>query len=333
MGQQVYEREIRSALLALSVPNLEFRDVRVSSMRTTLPGARRSPSRAAQKAPWSVSRIVGGSVYRTMGLVHRLDLRLPVAPGREVLTIHDLPGLRFDDEGPVPRSASRSAARARIIICPSKFAADEVRTLLGARRIEVVPYGVSRTFSTEGQRPLMRADMTDAPPFVLHAAGATKRKNLVELARAWALLERRFTRLVLVLCGPPDPRRNAAFGGLARVELRGRVEPGEVAALMRRAAVVVVPSVYEGFGLPALEAMASGAPVVAARAGALPEVCDSAALLVEPTGEALADGIARVLAEPGLAGELSAAGTARAAAFSWDVAAHAHIAAYEAALR
>ena len=101
---------------------------------------------------------------------------------------------------------------------------------------------------------------------------------------------------------------------------------------MRRASAVVVPSTYEGFGLPALEAMVCGTPVVAARRGALPEVCGDAALLVEPDGAAIAEGIERVLAEEALAGDLRDRGLRRAAEFDWDIAARRHLQVYRAAL-
>jgi len=97
---------------------------------------------------------------------------------------------------------------------------------------------------------------------------------------------------------------------------------------MRRATLVVVPSTYEGFGLPALEGMACGVPVVAARRGALPEVCANAGLLVEPDGASLAKGIDRVLTDEKLANDLRHNGPKRAAEFDWDFAAHEHLRVY-----
>ena len=101
---------------------------------------------------------------------------------------------------------------------------------------------------------------------------------------------------------------------------------------MRSAAAVVVPSLYEGFGLPALEGMAAGVPVVAADRGALPEICGSAALLVPVTSEGIADGLLEVLTDGARAAALRARGPARAAAFSWAKAADATLAVYEEAL-
>ena len=108
----------------------------------------------------------------------------------------------------------------------------------------------------------------------------------------------------------------------APATLVGRVNDGELRALYEGAACFLFPSRYEGFGLPAIEAMACGCPVVAARAGALPEECGEAALLCDPAspGE-FAAAVARLLDEPGLADGLRAAGRARAATFTWDGAA------------
>jgi glycosyltransferase involved in cell wall biosynthesis len=303
-------------------------------MRTSLPGAVRAPARFGQHAPLPLARAVGGLIYRSNDLVHRLDLRLPPALGPEVVTVHDLPPLRFSDEGRLPASAAAGARRARMVICPSRFAADEVRVLLGVKRIEVIPYGLSPVF----RNPIPADDVRLATlgiqgRFVLHAAGATARKNLSELARAWGRIAERYDDVRLVLCGPPDGRRDAAFEGLERVVVAGRLSPEDIASLMTRAAAVVVPSVYEGFGLPALEGMACGAPVVAARSGALPEICGEAAVLVEPTASGFVDGLSAVLESRGLAEELHTAGLAQASRFNWSTAADAHLDVYLAALR
>lgn len=101
---------------------------------------------------------------------------------------------------------------------------------------------------------------------------------------------------------------------------------------MRKAAAVIVQSLYEGFGLPALEGMICGTPVVAAARGALPEVCGEAALLVEPEGDSLAEGLRRVLEDSALAKELSMAGPQRATTFSWAEAAQQHLRVYREAL-
>jgi alpha-1,3-rhamnosyl/mannosyltransferase len=329
MGQQRYESEIQSAILGAEHAGFTFERVPVTSARSEITGARRFPARINRSAPLWVSRLAGRYLYGQPRLVHRFDLRLPAATGLEVVTVHDLPPLRFGDEGRLTRSALDGARRAARIIAPSSFAAGEITAATGRTDVEVIPYGVSadyRAGTAANDAELAALGITC--PFVLHAAGASDRKNLRGLAGAWSGLAPGHPELQLVLCGPPDPRRNAAFEGLRKVVLPGRLEPSAVAAVMRRATMVVVPSVYEGFGLPALEGMACGVPVVAARRGALPEVCADAALLVEPDGDSLAAGLVQVLDDRDLAADLRRRGPERAADFDWDVAASEHLRVY-----
>lgn len=329
MGQQAYEAAIRPALTQAD-PQLELVRRTVTSWRSGIAADRRIPWRLVDRLPASVAAASTSRwVYGRADLVHRLDLRLPPAAGPEVVTAHDLPGLRFPDEGAVPGFLASGARRAALVIVPSHFAGDELVELLGVERerIRVIPYGLSDTYRhppPEPSRPLV------LPPgrFVLHAAGATRRKNLAELAAAWADLVRSHPDLSLLLAGPPDDRRTALFASLPRTVLLGALPASDVAWLMSHAAAVVVPSLYEGFGLPALEGMAAGAPVVAARTSALPEVCGDGAELVDPHGPALAAGLRRVLDDEGRADELRRRGAARAADFSWQRAAEAHLQAY-----
>lgn len=332
MGQQRYEFEIQRSLRDAVPPGSgwRFADVRVQSLRGSIPGARRCPVGLYQRASLPVATLLGAAVYRTMGLVHRFDLRLPPTPGPEVATVHDLPPARFDDEGSLPRSIAAGTRRAKMVICPSDFAAREITELLGVERVRVIPYGVSQPW--DDPHPATDGDLARLnvrPPFVIHAAGATRRKNLAGLAEAWGRLGPLFPDLTLVLCGPPDTRRDDAFAGLPRVEKTGKLSPEQLAGLFTRAEAVVVPSTYEGFGLPALEGMAAAAPVVAANAGALPEVCSDAALLVEPTGEGLASGLERVLSDASLRSDLAKRGPERARSFSWTKAARQHLDVYE----
>jgi glycosyltransferase involved in cell wall biosynthesis len=169
-------------------------------------------------------------------------------------------------------------------------------------------------------------------PFVMHAAGATERKNLHVLADAWRAYSSRHPDVQLVLAGPVDERRTRLFTDVPGAMLVGRLHPAEIAGLLHRASAVVVPSRYEGFGLPALEGMAAGRPVVAAATGALPEVCGDAALLVEPTAEAIADALERATTDDDLIRRLELAGPARARQFTWRRAAEAHLDVYRDAL-
>ncbi|MDT4936923.1 MAG: hypothetical protein QOG80_594 [Pseudonocardiales bacterium] len=330
MGQQHYERQIQRAVSDVADADWQFEEIRLGSLRSSIPHVRRIPMGLYQSAPLPLALALGGASYRTRGLVHRLDLRIPPSPGREVVTIHDLPPLRFADEGSLPASAAAGARRARRVVCPSQFAADEVRELLGVdpSRLRVIFNGVGPEFRTDGDAETLPVIDGVDRPFVLHAAGATQRKNLASLADAWRIVSQAHPGLTLVLAGPDDPRRTALFGSIESASLVGRLAPTAVASLMRRAATVVVPSTYEGFGLPALEAMACGRPVVAANAGALPEICGDAAILVEPTAEGIAEGIESALTDEALVARLAVDGPARAKSFTWARAAQQHLDVY-----
>ena len=332
MGQQAYETRLAAELRACTSDWVVDEFV-VRSMRSGS-GRGRVPLRIVWSAPWAVAAAVGASLYRDADLVHRLDLRCPPAGRRrEVLTVHDLPPLRFPDEGSLPSWAAKSARSAAAVICPSRFAADEVKDLLGTDGAIVVPNGVDRWRSAIP--PLSGAELAESGlrrPFVVHAAGATARKNLPLLARAWAGVAAEHPEVFLAMCGPPHPRRAQHFDGAPNVRYLGMRDPKFVARLMRSAAAVVVPSAYEGFGLPALEGMAAGVPVVAVSAGALPEVCGDAALLVRADADELAAAISRVLHGGDAIEGLRQRGRIRAASFTWARTARETLAVYEGVL-
>lgn len=334
MGQQAYEASIQAALRAEHSGDFHFRRIRVGSMRSPVPADRRIPRGALNRGGLRIAAAVGRFAYPRSDLVHLFDLRLPPPTTRHVVTAHDLPPLRFPDEGSIPPFVAPAARRARAIIVPSEFARLEIVELLGVSpsRIHVVPYGVAHTYATPPEDPSDDRLREIGGRFVIHAAGATQRKNLKALAGAWRVVAAEEPDVRLVLCGPQDPRRSEMFEPLDRTLLLGRIAPADVAWLMHRAAAVVVPSTYEGFGLPALEGMAAGVPVVAAEAGALPEVCGDAALLVPPTAADLAYGLLCVLRDETLADELRRKGVARAQEFSWSVAAQRHADVYRRAL-
>ncbi len=328
MGMQHYQREIITAMRRSSQPEQQpwtFESLAVASLRQPKPADVRVPRRLMATERPRLARVLGRHAYRGAEHVHRFDLRLPPASVPEVVTVHDLPPLRFPDEGQLPGWALRSAVAARVVICPSQFAADEVVTFTGATRVVVVPNGIGASFRAPAPGAQVSA-LVDGP-YVLHVGGATKRKNLAALAKAWRQVVGEQSGLKLVLIGPKDERRHAAFS----VVKLGYREPNEIAHAMRRATCVVVPSVYEGFGLPALEAMAVGTPVVAARRGALPEVCGPAAMLVEPDADGLAEGILRVIADGALSRDLRSRGVERAHEFSWQRSAEGHLRTYNAA--
>jgi len=327
MGQQRYEDEIQRALR--EVAGNEWRVV-----KRTLGGLRyeadvRAPARLLERLPFMRS-VVGRRIQAGATLTHRLDLRIPPGPHPEVVTIHDLAPLRFPDEGHIPRWALRRVDAP--VICGSEFAAQEVRDLLGARDITVIPHGVSEPF-LNGPR-LSGSQLQDLgirQPFLVFAAGSTRRKNLPALAKAWRLVHSANAQAQLVMCGRRNEERSRVFAGVSNVVAVGYLETHVVASLMRTSAGVVVPSTYEGFGLPALEGMACGVPVVAANRGALPEVGGDAVVLCEPDPSGLAEAILAVLDDDSKIRDLARRGRLRALGFTWTKAALQHTEVYRGA--
>ncbi len=327
MGQQVYERELARRAPAELGPRWKVEEVVVRSLRSPLPGTVRIPSRLLIGASPALRRTVGRFIFRGSDVVHRMDLRLPPAPDPEVLTVHDVVPLRFPDEGRLPTDAASSARRAAVVVCPSQFAADEVASKLGVRSPVAIHNGVDQRFF--GAAPLTEESLESRgirPPFIVHAGGCTERKNLAGLAAAWPLVRSARPDATLVLVGPADDRRDRLFAPLPGTQRVGRVDDATLRGLMASAAAVVVPSTYEGFGLPALEAMAVGIPVVAAARSALLEVCGDAAYLVEPDAPGLAEGLVAALAGGPDTEAMIERGEQRARTFTWEASAAAHAA-------
>ncbi len=296
MGQQFADEGLIRALTSDPAPH-EIRQLDVTGMRSRLPADQLLPLAKLGRAPWPLQLIAGAWAYRGGGLVHRLDLGLPPATGPEIITVHDLAGLHFPDEGALPRFWMRALQRATAVVCPSRFSADDVERHSGRDDVHVIPNGLDPVFVESDDVTSQRASepVGIEARYVLHTGGATLRKNLGALAAAWPSVRRENPDIALLMCGPAHARRAQLFGALDGVQIMGRVARKTVVSLIRSAAVVVVPSTYEGYGLPVLEAMASGVPVVASAAGSLPEVAGPGAILVEPTADGLAEGLCRAL--------------------------------------
>jgi glycosyltransferase involved in cell wall biosynthesis len=182
---------------------------------------------------------------------------------------------------------------------------------LEPKRVHAIHLGVDHTrFSPDPS--VVREEL------LLYPARPWPHKNHARLFEAFREVRAEHRDLRLLLTGAGHDATDLPEG----VEVRGSVPLDELVGLYRRAAALVFPSLYEGFGLPPVEAMACGCPVAASSAGSLPEVCGDAAVLFDPTDpEAIAAGIREALSR---SGELSAAGPARAACFAWDATARAH---------
>ena len=269
-------------------------------------------------------RNIGRLVYGRDQVVHRMNLELPPAPGADVITVHDVVAWRFPDESPPVPAAIEEARRAEAVICVSEFSAREAVELLGISDPHVVHNGVDdRFFDAPALDPEARRSLGLPDAYVLNAGGASRRKNLEALAAAWPLVRRERPDLGLVLAGPPHRRRTELFDGMPGVRLVGRLPDEVMPGVVASAAAVVVPSLFEGFGLPALEALAANVPDVAARTSALPEVVGDAGVLVDPTGAGIAGGLLDATRGDS-DGALIRAARERAGRFTWERCAEEH---------
>jgi glycosyltransferase involved in cell wall biosynthesis len=251
-------------------------------------------------------------------LIHAPDGLLPArrsCPG--VVSVHDLAFEAHPDD--LGRRAAwrrrtftpRSVRSAELTLCGSAFTAADVieRYRVDPGTLRVVPYAPALAFGD--------APVPEGSPYLLAVGDLLPRKNLGRLVEAFGALragELPDHRLVLAGVGRPELRA-------AGVEVTGWVDDARLDALMRGADVLVHPSLYEGFGLVVLEAMARGVPVAAADATALPETCGDAAELFDPFDpDAIAAAVLRAQARRD---ELAAAGRERAALFTWDATAQA----------
>jgi len=255
-----------------------------------------------------------------------MNLELPPGPV-DVMTLHDVVAWKFPDESVPVRAAAEEARRAAAVICVSHFTAAEAVDLLGIVQPHVVHNGVDeRYFDAEPATTATLESLGITGPYLLHAGGAAQRKNLEGLALAWTKIHSARPDLTIVLSGPEHQRRSSLFGGLPNVRLLGRVADSLIPGLIAAASAVVVPSLYEGFGLPALEGMAAGVPVVAARTSALPEVVGDGAVLVDPTPDDIAQGVLWALSGDAAINHMVARGRIRAGELTWEHSAAGHAA-------
>jgi glycosyltransferase involved in cell wall biosynthesis len=250
----------------------------------------------------------------------------PLAFPRNVVVIHDAAPLRHPGwYSPLYAALQRRllpliARRALHVIAPSEFSRGELRELLGLERVSVVSGGVDPAFTPDADVRRARAALGLPRPYVLCVAAHTARKNLAALLPAARALAA--DGIDVAVAGGHRPQF-VAERGLGDLRLLGHVPSELLAGLYAGAEAFALPSRYEGFGLPVLEAMAAGTPVVASDAAALPETCGGAARLVAPDGEAFRAALVALLGDRAERERLRAAGLRRAANFSWDATARA----------
>lgn len=268
-------------------------------------------------------------------------------PGPKVVSIHDLIHLRFPADyklkhrlfyrwvlGPLARKVPA-------VLTGSEHSKQDMVELLGVdpERIKVTPYGVGPQFRPldQGAKEAAARHLKLPAGYILGVGNPKPHKNLAALVRAYDDLCRDLPPGVdslpaLALLGV-DQGQVKAEAAAGQVICLPQVAEEDLPQLYAAAGMVVIPSLYEGFGLPALEAMASGAPLISSNRASLPEVVGQSGLLVEPEPRALTEAMGRVLADEGLREGLAQTGPRRAAWYTWEQTARATLDVYRRAAR
>jgi glycosyltransferase involved in cell wall biosynthesis len=275
-----------------------------------------------------------------LDLVHATSAAVPPTAGRPlVATVHDLGFRHFPHAYPAAgrryhdRSARIVADEAARVLVPSEATARDLAELYAVDRgrVTIVPLGVEPPARPDQQGAArLLADLGVRGPFLLAVGTLEPRKNLPRLLAAFGEVTSELPDHWLVVVGPVGwgPKLRPTWESV-RVKLAGPVGDATLHALYQQADGLAYPSLYEGFGLPVLEAMVHGTPVLTSDRSSLPEVAGDAALLVDPLDRgAVAKGLLRLVTDGALRRRLAAAGPRRAAGFTWPATAAATWATY-----
>jgi len=276
-------------------------------------------------------------LFRKLDVFHATYQRLPAHEGLVpyICTLYDIFFLSRRDLVS-PKAHERwgaryrdVAARSQLIMTVSEFSKGEIVRLLAVdpQRVQVVPLAASPNYTPQEARVVarIRERYGFAHPYILFGGGSDPRKNVLGALRAFAIARPRLpAELQLAIAGTPGASEDAAqafvseSGLSTQVRFLGFVPEADYPGLMSGSLLYFFPSLFEGFGLPALEAMACGAPVVASATTSLPEVCGDAALLVDPADPAqMADALVELAGNATLRHELGQRGLRRARQSTW----------------
>jgi len=348
-GVRRYLQGLSRALLALDdAPELVALGGRDSSALPAGVGHIGEPPHPPTNLGWALAGLPRAAARAAVDVIHAPAYTAPFWAGVPVvLTIHDVSYARHPEWYPYRRDWARrafyrrSARSAAHILTDSTFSKAEIQAAyaIAPSRITVAPLGVEPIAERleVGELP---AGVTE--PYLLHVGDLHERRNLAVAVDAVLAARQHFgaaAALSLVLAGV-DRGIGDGLCQIAReaeapdaIVLLGSVSEARLQALYRGATALIYPSLYEGFGLPVLEAMAHGTPVIASSAASMPEVLGDAGLLIDPLDTAAwTDAVVKVINDERLRARMRAAGLARAAGFTWERTARATLAVYRAVL-